>query len=72
MDLRMIRAIKEQRQWDLGKATGIHQSKISLIEHGHIIATEEEKAALARALGVSVSDIDWPEESFKRCQEVPC
>jgi transcriptional regulator with XRE-family HTH domain len=69
MDLRVARAIRRQRQWDLRKETGIHQSKISLIEHGYVIPTDEERVAIAGALGVSVNEIDWPEETLHQCQE---
>jgi hypothetical protein len=54
------RAIKRKTQWDLRKLTGIHQSKTSLIEHGYIIPDDKEKAAIAEALGVAITEIDWP------------
>ena len=60
MDLATTRAIKRTTQWELRKLTGIHQSKISLIEHGYIKPDDEEKAAIAEALGVAVTEIDWP------------
>jgi transcriptional regulator with XRE-family HTH domain len=69
MELQMIRAIKKQRQWDLGRATGIHQSKISLIEHGYIVPSDEEKVLIADALEVTASEIDWPDETFNQCPE---
>jgi DNA-binding XRE family transcriptional regulator len=72
MDLQTIRAIKKKKQWDLGIAAGCHQCKISLIEHGYVIPSDEEKVAIAGALGVSVNEIDWPEETLNQCQEVPC
>ncbi|MHC4292178.1 MAG: helix-turn-helix transcriptional regulator, partial [Planctomycetota bacterium] len=62
-NLQMTRTIKGQRQWDLSRATGIHQSKISLIEHGYIIPNDKEKEAIADALGVSINEIDWSEAS---------
>ena len=69
MDLVTARAIKKKTQWDLRKATGINQSKISLIEHGYIIPNDEERVAIAGALGVSVQEIQWPEETFNQCSE---
>ena len=59
MDLVTARAIKKKTQWDLRKATGINQSKISLIEHGYIRPTDKEKSALAEALGFGVGEIEW-------------
>ena len=38
-------------------ATGIHQSKISMIENGLIEPREDEKKRLAKALGVRVEEI---------------
>jgi transcriptional regulator with XRE-family HTH domain len=72
MDLQMIRAIKKQRQWDLGRATGIHQSKISLIEHGYIVPNDEEKALIAEALGVAVNEIDWPGKTSHQVSGASC
>jgi transcriptional regulator with XRE-family HTH domain len=63
MDLQMTRTIKKQTQWDLGRATGIHQSKISLIENGYIVPNDEERALIAKALGVADDEIDWLEAS---------
>jgi len=60
MDLATTRALKRKTQWDLRKITGIHQSKISLIEHGYIVPDDEEKAAIAEALEVAITEIDWP------------
>lgn len=62
MDLATTRAMKKKTQWDLRRATGINQSKISLIEHGYIIPNDEEKAAIAGALRVAVNEIHWPED----------
>jgi DNA-binding XRE family transcriptional regulator len=69
MDLATARAIKKKTQWDLRKATGINQSKISLIEHDYIIPSDEEKAAIAGALRVAVNEIQWPGETLKQCHE---
>ena len=44
--------MKGQTQWDVANATGINQSKISLIETGRITnIPQEERAKLAQALG---------------------
>lgn len=68
MDLQIARAVKRKKQWDLTKATGIHQSKISLIEHGYIIPNDREKAAIAQALGFGIHEIDWPADSnYQEC-----
>ena len=72
MDLATARATKKKTQWDLRKATGIHQSKISLIEHGYIIPNDEEKAAIADALAVSVNEIDWPDKIRNQCRKASC
>jgi len=60
MNLFEARAKKRKTQWDLRKETGIHQSKISLIEHGYVEPSETEKIAIANALGFRVDEIDWP------------
>jgi DNA-binding XRE family transcriptional regulator len=64
MDLTIARAIKKKTQWDLRKATGIHQSKISLIERGYVSPSNEERIAIAEALGFKSNDILWPEQKF--------
>lgn len=72
MELATVRAIKKKTQWDLKRATGIHQSKISLIEHGYVIPSDEEKATIAEALDVAVGEISWPGETLNQCQEASC
>jgi DNA-binding XRE family transcriptional regulator len=59
MDLVTARAVKKKTQWDLRKATGIHQSKISLIEHGYVVPTDKEKELIADVLGCRVDEINW-------------
>ena len=59
MDLITLRAKLRKTQWDLKVLTGIHQSKLSLIERGYIEPSEQEKGLIARALGLSDSEIDW-------------
>jgi DNA-binding XRE family transcriptional regulator len=57
MSLFEYRAKKRLTQWDVRKATGIHQSKISLIENGYVNPSEDEKIKIATALGVNVKEI---------------
>ena len=61
MDLKEARFKRRVTQWTLAKRTGIHQSKISLIEHGEI-PKKGEKEALSTALGFKADDIEWPKE----------
>ena len=57
MDLTTARAMKRQTQWDIRKKTGIHQSKISLIERGYVTPSDNEKSLIARILGFQVDEI---------------
>ena len=50
--LREIRVVKRITQFQLRLSTGIHQSKISMIENGLVEPREDEKKKLAEALGV--------------------
>jgi len=59
MDLVQARAKRRKTQWDIRRETGIHQSKISLIERGYVVSSEEEKRKIAAALEVGVAEIDW-------------
>ncbi len=72
MHLFEARAKFRMTQWDIRRVTSIHQSKISLIEHGHVVPSDEEKSAIAGALGIAVNEIEWPEEALHQCQEVSC
>lgn len=47
-----MRFEKNITQIELYKRTGIWPSRLSLIENGHIEASDEEKKKLAKALGV--------------------
>ena len=60
MDLTTARAVKKKTQWDIRQSTGIHQSKISLIEHGYVVPRDDEKVLISKALGFQVSEIEWP------------
>lgn len=59
MDLVEARVKRRKTQWDIRIATGIHQSKVSLIERGYVCPTDSEKSILAKALGFQVGDISW-------------
>ena len=61
MDLREARFKRRITQWSLSKITNVHQSRISLIENG-AKASENEKEALAKGLGIRVQDIGWPSD----------
>ncbi len=55
--LREVRVVRKISQFQLRLLTGIHQSKISMIENGLVQAREDEAQKLARALGVKVDEI---------------
>lgn len=50
-NIKNMRFEKNITQIELYKRTGIWPSRLSLIENGHIEASDEEKGKLARALG---------------------
>ena len=58
MDLREARFKARISQWELAKRTGVHQSRISLIENGHP-AKEEEKTKLSAELRLKKEKIQW-------------
>ncbi len=58
--LREMRVIKRITQFELRLSTGIHQSKISMIENDLVEPREEEKKRLAQALGGRVEEIWGP------------
>lgn len=55
--LREVRVVKRITQFQLRLCTGIHQSKISMIENNLIQAREDEKRRLAKAFGVKMEEI---------------
>ena len=55
--LKEIRKQKGLTQQELGRAVGKYQSFIHNIERGYYKPTMQEKEALARLLGVEISDI---------------
>ena len=60
MELKSLRTQKGLRQWDMRLLTGIHPTKVCLIEKGYVEPTENEKKLLAKALGVKKTAIKWP------------
>ncbi len=62
--LKVIRAEKRITQFRLALLSNITQSRLSYLENSLLAPTEEEKARLARALGVTVQDI-FPENQGK-------
>ena len=61
MEIKVARAIKRITQYDLANLTGIHPSKISLIENAKVRPTATEMKLIALALEMEVGDITWPE-----------
>ena len=55
--VREVRVVKRITQFQLRIATGIHQSKISMIENDLVEPREDEKKRLARALGVPIREL---------------
>ena len=66
MHLKELRAKLRMSQWDLRNKTGIHQTKISLFEQGHICPSEKEKGKIAKALKVKVHEIEWHSQRRER------
>jgi transcriptional regulator with XRE-family HTH domain len=50
--LREVRVVKRITQFQLRLCTGIHQSKVSMIENGLVEPREDEKKRLEKALHV--------------------
>ena len=65
MDLAEARFKRQWSQWELQKRSGVHQSRISLIENGYVAPTQKEKAAIVRALGIKAKDLEWPNQGSK-------
>jgi predicted transcriptional regulator len=63
MNLYEARVRKRITQWDLAVATGISQSKISLLERGYIQASESEKGKIITALKLETGEITWTGQS---------
>jgi predicted transcriptional regulator len=61
MNLAEARFKRKLTQWDLCTLSGVHQSKISLIENGYLAPKESEKGRLVQALGFKPEELEWPE-----------
>lgn len=60
--LRVLRAEQEVTQSDVARTAGLSRSRYAQIETGEgSVPRDEERAAVAAALGVKVSEIEWPE-----------
>jgi predicted transcriptional regulator len=59
MNLKVARAVRELRQWDVAIRCGICQTRISLIEAGLVCPREDEKKRIAKALDLRAEKIDW-------------
>jgi len=70
MDLRTARFFKNKTQSDLTLKTGIHQSKISLIERGYMEPSKDEIKRLAKALGIKAKELSWDNNTQKSAMEV--
>jgi transcriptional regulator with XRE-family HTH domain len=55
--LREVRVVQRVTQYQLRVITGIHPSKISLIENGFVEPREDEIKKLSTALGVKPEEI---------------
>ncbi|MGA2938699.1 MAG: helix-turn-helix transcriptional regulator [Syntrophobacteraceae bacterium] len=61
MTLLEARFQRRLTQLDLRLKTGIHQSRISMIENGYVAPRDDERHRLAKALGLRPEQIAWPE-----------
>lgn len=59
--LKVFRFLKEKSQDEISHEIGISQAKLSRIERGYIVSSEEEKKAIAKALEMTVEEL-FPEE----------
>jgi transcriptional regulator with XRE-family HTH domain len=71
MNLYEARVKKRISQWDVAVATGLSQSKISLIERGYVIPSQSEKLLLCDALGVKEAALHWHERVTPRLTPQP-
>ena len=59
--LKLFRFLNEKSQDEISHEIGISQAKLSRIERGYIVPSEEEKEALAKVLKMKVKEL-FPEE----------
>ncbi len=57
MDMIEARFKSRMTQWDLALRTGISQAKISLIERGYVVPSDEDKRKISEALGYRDDEI---------------
>jgi|KBSSwiStaDraftv2_1062776.scaffolds.fasta_scaffold2057168_2 transcriptional regulator with XRE-family HTH domain len=58
--LKVLRADKNLSQLDLAVKAGIKEYRYWRIENGYVIPTDDERAAIAKALKVTIAEV-WPE-----------
>ena len=58
--LRVARAEKDISQLELATRAGLSQKKVWSIEHNYRVPSDEERLAIADALGMSITAIQWP------------
>jgi transcriptional regulator with XRE-family HTH domain len=59
--LKVLRAERDVTQHDVARKAGLSRSRYAQIEVGEgSVPREAERDAVAAALGVRVSDIEWP------------
>ena len=54
-----IRFVKQIKQADLAMATGIHQSRLSLFEHGYALPSDAQRLKIAKALNVKADELTF-------------
>ena len=72
MNLKEIRFKKNLTQCRLGLKANISQPRISLIETGQYLPSQDEIQRIAEALEVPIWRIDWPGDVSKQSQEASC
>lgn len=60
--MRIERILKGLTQYDIVARTGIHQSKLSLLENGYAVPSLREKKAIAEALGMNPDELTFPND----------
>ncbi|MGA2332584.1 MAG: helix-turn-helix transcriptional regulator [Syntrophales bacterium] len=65
--MKIERVIKGLTQYDLAAATGIPQSKLSLLENGYATPSEKERKAIAAVLDMNVDELTFPKDHKDSC-----
>lgn len=60
--MRVLRAERRMSQADLSRKARINKTRISFLENGHFEPSSQEKKRIARAFGVTVSEVFIPIE----------